>query len=114
MHERIRDEFTPQLLESFKNVGEPSRIPVVVVGMPRSGTTLIEQILSSHPDVFGAGELDYLTKPLSRAISSPTMRTSSVSTFFHSGQVGRARQAQDTIDVRRVMEALRPSLSRKT
>src|SRR5262245_8425408 len=61
MHERIRDEFTPQLLESFKNVGEPSRIPVFVVGMPRSGTTLIEQILSSHPDVFGAGELDYLT-----------------------------------------------------
>ena len=31
--------------------------PVFVVGMPRSGTTLIEQILASHPDVFGAGEL---------------------------------------------------------
>ncbi|MEK9751918.1 MAG: sulfotransferase [Rhodospirillaceae bacterium] len=30
--------------------------PVFVVGMPRSGTTLVEQILASHPDVFGAGE----------------------------------------------------------
>lgn len=34
-----------------------SEIPVFIVGMPRSGTTLVEQILSSHPDVFGAGEL---------------------------------------------------------
>ena len=35
-------------------------IPIFVVGMPRSGTTVIEQILSSHPDVFGAGELPWL------------------------------------------------------
>ena len=34
-----------------------SRLPVFVVGMPRSGTTLVEQILASHPRVFGAGEL---------------------------------------------------------
>jgi tetratricopeptide (TPR) repeat protein len=33
--------------------------PVFIVGMPRSGTTLAEQILASHPDVFGAGELPY-------------------------------------------------------
>jgi len=36
------------------------RVPILVVGMPRSGTTLIEQTLSSHPDVFGAGELTTL------------------------------------------------------
>lgn len=34
-----------------------SETPVFIVGMPRSGTTLVEQILSSHPDIFGAGEL---------------------------------------------------------
>jgi tetratricopeptide (TPR) repeat protein len=34
-----------------------ARKPIFIVGMPRSGTTLIEQILSSHPKVFGAGEL---------------------------------------------------------
>ena len=36
--------------------------PVFVVGMPRSGTTLVEQILASHPMVHGAGELRYLQK----------------------------------------------------
>jgi tetratricopeptide (TPR) repeat protein len=40
--------------------GDPSPLPVFVVGMPRSGTTLTEQILASHPQVFGAGEPDYL------------------------------------------------------
>lgn len=40
------------------SAGQP--VPILVVGMPRSGTTLIEQALSSHPDVFGAGELSML------------------------------------------------------
>ena len=35
-----------------------SERPVFILGMPRSGTTLVEQILCSHPDVFGGGELD--------------------------------------------------------
>jgi len=38
-----------------------SELPVFILGMPRSGTSLLEQILSSHPDVFGGGELKYLT-----------------------------------------------------
>jgi tetratricopeptide (TPR) repeat protein len=62
MHNRIQEVFTPKLLQTFQNVGEPSRVPIFIVGMPRSGTTLIEQILASHPDVFGGGELDYLSK----------------------------------------------------
>jgi tetratricopeptide (TPR) repeat protein len=36
-----------------------SALPVIVVGMPRSGTTLVEQIIASHPLAFGAGELPY-------------------------------------------------------
>ena len=39
--------------------GSPSQRPVLIVGMPRSGTSLAEQILASHPDVFGAGELPF-------------------------------------------------------
>ncbi|HKK15529.1 MAG TPA: tetratricopeptide repeat protein, partial [Gammaproteobacteria bacterium] len=35
-----------------------SELPVFIIGMPRSGTTLVEQILASHPEVCGAGELD--------------------------------------------------------
>ncbi len=36
--------------------------PIFIIGMPRSGTTLIEQIISSHSQVYGAGELDFLPK----------------------------------------------------
>jgi tetratricopeptide (TPR) repeat protein len=43
-----------RLLEPF---GHPSTEPVFIVGMPRSGTTLTEQIIAAHPDAAGAGEL---------------------------------------------------------
>lgn len=49
---------TPASLFTEKaGLGDPSEVPVFIVGMPRSGTTLLEQVLASHPDVFGAGEL---------------------------------------------------------
>ncbi|MDB5329841.1 MAG: uncharacterized protein JWP03_992 [Phycisphaerales bacterium] len=46
-----------QNLKSLPHASHQSRRPVLIVGMPRSGTSLVEQILASHPDVFGAGEL---------------------------------------------------------
>jgi len=49
--------FTPALFERLQGFGLHTELPVFIVGMPRSGTTLVEQILSSHPLVFGAGEL---------------------------------------------------------
>ena len=55
--QRIRTVFTPELLRDKQGLGDPSDVPVFIVGMPRSGTTLIEQILASHPKMFGAGEL---------------------------------------------------------
>jgi Flp pilus assembly protein TadD len=58
--ERTRALFTPELMRAMHNVGEPTSLPVFVVGMPRSGTTLIEQIMASHPQMFGAGELSNL------------------------------------------------------
>jgi tetratricopeptide (TPR) repeat protein len=54
---RLAEVFSPALLEGKTAVGVTSALPVFVVGMPRSGTTLIEQILCSHPFVHGAGEL---------------------------------------------------------
>ncbi|QEG01647.1 lipoprotein NlpI [Stieleria maiorica] len=39
-------------------IGSESDVPIFIVGMPRSGTTLIEQVLASHPCVHGAGELN--------------------------------------------------------
>ncbi len=40
--------------------GDPTSLPIFVVGMPRSGTTLIEQILASHSQIHGAGELKFM------------------------------------------------------
>lgn len=48
---------TQESLAEFEGKGFSSDLPVFIVGMPRSGTTLTEQIISSHADVFGAGEL---------------------------------------------------------
>jgi tetratricopeptide (TPR) repeat protein len=57
VHATLKSLFTRAFLESRKTThGDPSERPVFVVGMPRSGTTLTEQILSSHPSVAGAGE----------------------------------------------------------
>ena len=57
LFDRIQAVFTAELLNSRRGSGDPSMLPVLIVGMPRSGTTLVEQILASHPRLFGAGEL---------------------------------------------------------
>jgi tetratricopeptide (TPR) repeat protein len=54
---RIRTVFDAELVRAKAGAGDPAPTPVFVVGMPRSGTTLIEQIIASHPEAFGAGEL---------------------------------------------------------
>ncbi len=54
--DRIRTAFSAELLKSRANSGNPSERPIFIVGMMRSGSTLVEQILASHPDVFAAGE----------------------------------------------------------
>jgi tetratricopeptide (TPR) repeat protein len=51
---------TPELIQSLSQNGFPSKRPIFVVGMPRSGTSLVEQILSSHSQVYGAGELNFI------------------------------------------------------
>jgi tetratricopeptide (TPR) repeat protein len=50
--------FTPEFIQEKRGCGDYSRLPVFIVGMPRSGSTLLEQILASHSGVFGAGEID--------------------------------------------------------
>ena len=56
-HDRIKAVFTPRLLEELGDSGNPSELAVFIVGMPRSGSTLIEQIIDAHPQAFGAGEI---------------------------------------------------------
>lgn len=60
----IRKTFPKEIFESRKFQGIPDERPTFIVGMPRSGSTLVEQILSSHPDVYGAGEVKHLSRAL--------------------------------------------------
>jgi Flp pilus assembly protein TadD len=62
--EASRQVFTPELMGAKSGLGDPSAAPVFIVGMPRSGTTLIEQLLASHPRVFGAGEISTFDKTM--------------------------------------------------
>ncbi|CAB3757961.1 hypothetical protein GQ57_08625 [Burkholderia sp. MSh2] len=70
--EQVAGAFTADLLQAKRGLGDPSATPVFVFGMPRSGTTLVEQILASHPDVFGAGESDAFAQCLVQAIAPGT------------------------------------------
>jgi tetratricopeptide (TPR) repeat protein len=57
LFDRVRANMDRKSIESRAGQGDPSNLPIFVLGMPRSGTTLVEQIVASHPKVFGAGEL---------------------------------------------------------
>ena len=53
---RTRTVFNDALMQAMRGWGVPASEPIFILGMPRSGSTLVEQILASHPRVFGAGE----------------------------------------------------------
>jgi hypothetical protein len=59
LFERIGRTFDPAFLADAR-VGIADAAPIFVIGMPRSGTTLVEQIISSHPDVGAAGEISVM------------------------------------------------------
>ena len=79
MHDSWRGKRIAEILDAgamqrLHGSGESSDIPVFVLGMPRSGTTLTEQIIASHPDVFGAGELRDLMDIAQTHITKPQLR----------------------------------------
>jgi len=57
-----REAGNKAFLEKHHDSGITDFSPIFIVGMPRSGTSLLEQILASHPDVYGAGELAYINE----------------------------------------------------
>ena len=57
--DQIMHCFDAAFMRDPPNQGSSSELPVLIVGMPRSGTSLTEQILASHPAVFGAGEVPF-------------------------------------------------------
>jgi tetratricopeptide (TPR) repeat protein len=80
--EQIRETFSAALLLEKVGFGDPSILPIFIVGFPRSGTTLTEQILASHPAVHGGGETDALrdliARPSAGSATSPFVFPASV------------------------------------
>ena len=60
VYDRTIDAFSADVMWRGQGVGHPTETPVFVLGMPRSGTTLVEQILAGHPRLHAAGETSAL------------------------------------------------------
>ncbi len=56
---KIIERFSAEFIDGKRSTGNPDPTPVLIFGLPRSGTTLCEQIVSSHPMVHGAGESQF-------------------------------------------------------
>ncbi|NQU69766.1 MAG: tetratricopeptide repeat protein [Rhodospirillales bacterium] len=60
----LKGLFTKKLFSDHPGPGSSDATPIFILGMPRSGTSLVEQILASHPQIHGAGELDDLIRTI--------------------------------------------------
>jgi hypothetical protein len=69
--EKIKEAFRNIDFAAYDGVGDDSFAPIFVTGMPRSGTTLVEQILASHSTVTGAGEIGEFSREAYRLIGTP-------------------------------------------
>lgn len=75
----VMNVFSKENLQRAPRNSKKDTLPVFIIGMPRSGTSLVEQILASHPDAYGAGELPDLNR---MSIDLPTlMRPRSSASF---------------------------------
>lgn len=64
MAEQARAAYSPALARRLEGKGFGELVPIFVTGLPRSGTTLVEQIISSHSTVTAGGELGIINKPM--------------------------------------------------
>jgi tetratricopeptide (TPR) repeat protein len=65
-NDRLVSVFNAGFMQEMHGVGHPDTAPIFILGLPRSGSTLLEQILASHPDVEGTSELPYLGRIAAR------------------------------------------------
>lgn len=72
--DRLAEAFTAELVAARSGYGSPSRLPIFLVGMPRCGSTLVEQILASHPDVVAGGEVTFLSRSITAFDEEHTSR----------------------------------------
>ena len=108
---RLKQGFTRELMEARASEGSDSELPIFVVGYPRSGTTLAEQIVASHPLVHGAGERDYIGE-IASALHAPGNTSVGFPECLPLLPPGILRQAGDAYVAR--LQALAPAAPRIT
>jgi tetratricopeptide (TPR) repeat protein len=89
-------------------VGDPSEEPIFVLGMPRSGTTLVERVLSSHPQVYSAGELQNFGVELKRLSGSRSPYMLDPDTIARGRQVDWRRLGRNYLASTRPATAAKP------
>lgn len=88
---RIIAEWTAETIASKQGWGHQSDTPVFVVGMPRSGTTLVEQIIVSHPACFGAGERFEIADLIRRRGDAPDVWDANTVRLAAMGQLSKLK-----------------------
>lgn len=68
---KLEQTFTPDLIAQYGESGEPTKKPIFVLGMPRSGTSLAEELLSQYEGVEGLGELSAMTMAIEQIRPHP-------------------------------------------
>lgn len=66
--QRMKEVFSKEFFATHPKPTHGGKAPIFIVGMPRSGTSLLEQILATHPGVYGAGELTEMLKAVTAAM----------------------------------------------
>ncbi len=88
--------------------GHPSNEPIFVVGMPRTGTTLVDRILSSHAQVTSAGEIGNFAYLFKRMSATTTKSTLDVETLSSGGKIDFAKLGKYYIDSTRPLTGAAP------
>ncbi len=99
--DRLIARCTPELIARASELGSSDATPVLIIGMPRSGTTLVEQIVSMHPEVGAGGELNFWNER---------------GAAWHGSSVGDEKQflAKAAADYLGVLRAIAPTAARVT
>ena len=109
--DRLIARCTPEWIARAPELGSTDATPVLIVGMPRSGTTLVEQIVSMHPEVSAGGELNFWNE---RGAAWFGSRAAGNGTFVPTENLVSDLLAKAATDYLRVLRAIAPKATRVT
>lgn len=100
LFDAVMATFTADAMRTLPRAAIEAESPVFIVGMPRSGTTLVEQIMASHPEVTGAGELDdipIMSRELPHALATEEPYPSCIGRLTQAAATERAQSYLDRL-----------------